>query len=91
MSDLPHESGPDLHAILGLDDVAGKGAEPRISLDGLLEEPPAQQPAVPPVPPANGAQAHIEQPAVAPVEEDGESAEAQRAWTGITRPSRRGS
>ena len=33
MSDLPQQTGPDLHAIFGIDGEAGEGAEPVISVE----------------------------------------------------------
>jgi type IV pilus assembly protein PilB len=117
MSELPHETKPDLHAILGLDEGSGPGDEPDLSLERVVIERPEDPKDDPdhevrPGPAlSNGpapAAAHSEDGHGAQGGEgettqgaEGESTEGSGegpphgggdgAWSGITRPSRRGS
>src|ERR1700737_4087284 len=42
MSELPQETKPDLHAILGLDNAAGQGEHPNVSLDPVVTQRPEE-------------------------------------------------
>jgi type IV pilus assembly protein PilB len=126
MSDTSQSTGPDLHALFGIDDEHATGAEPVVALDrdggGVGADPgargvgaPGLDPfevddthGAPAITPEGGVEAH---PDFAPIEHQGardvgppaghsgaesahqDSASASDAgeWSGITRPSRRGS
>ena len=97
MSDFPPPSGPDLHALFGIDDSAAGSAEPVVSVERPApggEYGGVQAPVASP-PPGEGVggmpEVEIEhydggEPPPAAADAPDES-----AWTGITRPSRRGS
>jgi type IV pilus assembly protein PilB len=96
MSDLPQPTTPDLHAMLGLDDGAGTQADAHISPEGVvverIEQPAREQGPDDPTPRESGP--GVEQHAAPGTDGDGAraaSATDERSWSGITRPSRRGS
>ncbi|HEV3319792.1 MAG TPA: ATPase, T2SS/T4P/T4SS family [Solirubrobacteraceae bacterium] len=80
MSDAP-QTGPDLHAIFGMDTVAGEGEDPVVEVERSVatEEDSA-------IEPSEGSQAPLD-----PDVEIDSAAPQPGEWTGITRPNRRGS
>ena len=89
MSDAPQQTEPDLHAIFGMDGTAEDASEPVIEVERAIDdgieigddvalEP--YEPSQPELEPDRDE----EDASMAPAPQDGE-------WTGITRPSRRGS
>ncbi|HEY0516744.1 MAG TPA: ATPase, T2SS/T4P/T4SS family [Solirubrobacteraceae bacterium] len=96
MSDLPQPVEPDLHAIFGIDGQTEGGPEPIISVERGGEdpaiayegEPVAVEPTFQVLPGDGG----WEQAGAQPAQPGGEAPpEPEAPWTGITRPSRRGS
>src|SRR5438309_8010124 len=102
MSDAPQQAGPDLHAIFGIDEAADAGSDPVVEVertvatdddmtveggvsiaeDAVLDD--------------DGVVIeldHAPEPALEPESEDARTGAVPREgeWTGITRPSRRGS
>jgi type IV pilus assembly protein PilB len=109
MSELPQETKPDLHAILGLDNGAGQGEHPNVSVDPAVTQRPEEVHAeladeVPDeVAPSGERAPESDQSADGQAERrgdeqpenggDGQAAHGggDGAFSGITRPSRRGS
>src|SRR5271166_3033640 len=94
MSDAPQQTGPDLHAIFGIDGDGGDSTEPVISVeradDGEEVDFEALSAEVPQVEldPEIGIDSPEDLDAAPAAPAAGEE---EPAWTGITRPSRRGS
>jgi type IV pilus assembly protein PilB len=109
MSELPQETKPDLHAILGLDNGAGQAEHPNVSVDPVVTQRPEEVDAeladeVPDeVAPGGERAPESDHSADGQAERrgddqpenggDGQAAHGggDGAWSGITRPSRRGS
>jgi len=104
MSDLPQPAGPDLHAIFGIDGEVGSGEEPLISVErgGLAEA--HHDAGLPGVDgehfgfesefaddAAAGEQDALEQGDYYDPQQAGEAEQGPPAFTGITKPSQRGS
>jgi type IV pilus assembly protein PilB len=90
MSDAPQQTGPDLHAIFGMDDGADAAAAPVVEVERsvVTDDVVAID--------DGSAGVRTGEPELTPAaagEDDANSADvaAQSEWTGITRPSRRGS
>ncbi len=92
MSDLPQQTGPDLHAIFGIDGGREESPDPVISVERTEEGLDFDNLAADDS--GLGLEASVEIDSVAPSEiasEPAAAAEEDGAWKGITRPSRRGS
>jgi type IV pilus assembly protein PilB len=94
MSELPHRSGPDLHALLGLDERSAKEGDPEVAVERVMSEP--AQALAGEERGGGGAEpqpdVRLEPAAAAEAQPDDAAAEAPDApRSGITRPSRRGS
>jgi type IV pilus assembly protein PilB len=94
VSELPQKATPDLHALLGLDDSSRKEGDPDVSVERVMtehaEEYQRDEGGVRDDEPPSGVQL---EPATAADGEldDGAAGGGEASWTGITRPSRRGS
>src|SRR5947209_656245 len=94
MSELPEKATPDLHALLGLDDGSTAGRDPDVSVERVMTEHDdndghAGGEPGPGVEPRPGVQLEAVSPAAELADDAAGGAEAP--WSGITRPSRRGS
>ena len=93
MSDAPQQTGPDLHAIFGIDGEPQENAEPVISVErGADGEEIDFEALAAEVPDVELEPVELDGAVEAPIEEAPPgAAEEEGAWSGITRPSRRGS
>ncbi|HEY2283641.1 MAG TPA: GspE/PulE family protein [Solirubrobacteraceae bacterium] len=81
MSDSPGQTGPDLHAIFGMDTTAGAVEDPVVEVERAVAVEDADGEIFREDPePASDPEVEVDSPSPGPGE-----------WTGITRPSRRGS
>jgi type IV pilus assembly protein PilB len=88
MSDTPQETGPDLHAIFGIDGGPNDGAEPIIAVERPATKPDVAFEALGPSVPA----VELDERVPAPADDTpAATVEDEDDWKGITRPSRRGS
>jgi type IV pilus assembly protein PilB len=81
MSDSPGQTGPDLHAIFGMDTAAGAADDPVVEVERAVATEDV----------AREALDEDSEPVVDPDVELDSTAPQPGEWTGITRPSRRGS
>jgi type IV pilus assembly protein PilB len=81
MSDVPQQAGPDLHAIFGMDTAADGAEDPVVEVERVVATEDA----------ADDAGEERSEPASALDVEVDRAVPQPGEWTGITRPSRRGS